>query len=589
MAKKDNNTVIGFVLMALILAVFTMYNGQNQPAPNSQNTAATDSTQTAMSTEQSKAQTNASSVQQTLAPEVAVIDTVKAIQYKTYTLENDVFQIKISDKDAQVTSVWLKNYKTYAQDSLYLIHKGNSALTYDWGQKFKDEQPYTVTTQDNTLSLSKALEDGTVITYQYVLPSKDNYFVNYHVSSSNPKVARLSWTMDAFRQEKSPLNENNYTELMYGYGEENYDYLSVGGKDQEAEADVQWIGYKNQFFTSILMNPKGKFDQVNFASEAYPIESPFVKKYHSETQVSVSNIPLQLEWFFGPNEYDILKARDEVNIYRVIPLGWGILGWINRFVVINIFDFFKGFGLSFGLVILLLTVIIKLILTPVTYKNFVSSAKMRAVKPFIDEINQKYKDKDQMFRQQKTMELYNKVGVNPMAGCLPLFIQMPILIALFRFFPASIALRQQSFLWADDLAAYDSVLDLGFKIPFYGDHISLFALLMSISTLVYTMMTSSNMPQTNQPGMPNMKIMMYAMPVLMIFWFNDYSSGLSYYYLMANIINIAQMVIIKKYVINEDKLKARIVAMKEGKGKAKKSRLQRKMDSMLEQAKQQRG
>ena len=579
MAKQDNNTVIGFVLMALILAGFSIYNGMNQPqtTPNKQ-TIETSQTNTENATKQ-------------LASTPTVVTPIdsQAVEYQSYTLENDVLYLEVSNKDAQITKVYLKGYKTYSQDSLFLINDNSNKVTYDWGQEYKDDSPFIVRNTANSIQLSKALSDGTIVSYEYVLPSKDNYFVNYNVTTSTPKAATLYWEMSAFRQEKSPLNEDRYTELIYGYGDENYDYLSAGGKDEETESNVQWIGYKNQFFTSILINPKSKFNQVDFASAVLPIDAPYVKEYKSKTQVNTSNIPLELEWFFGPNEYDVLKAREDVNIYRVIPLGWGIFGWINRFVVINIFDFFKGFGLSFGLVILLLTIIIKLILTPVTYKNFVSSAKMRAVKPFIDEINQKYKDKDQMFRQQKTMELYNKVGVNPMAGCLPLFIQMPILLALFRFFPASIALRQQSFLWADDLAAYDSVWDLGFNIPFYGDHVSLFALLMSISTLVYTMMTSSNMPQSNQPGMPNMKVMMYAMPVLMIFWFNDYSSGLSYYYLMANIINIGQMVIIKKYVINEDKLQANIAAMKDGKGKAKKSRLQRKMDSMLEQAKQQRG
>src|SRR5690606_19010912 len=254
--------------------------------------------------------------------------------------------------------------------------------------------------------------------------------------------------------------------------------------------------------------------------------------------------------------------------------------------VIPIFNFLDGFNLGYGIIILLLTVIIKVVLFPLMYKNYLSSAKMRVLKPDIDAMNEKLKDADPMKKQQATLDLYRKTGVNPMAGCIPMIIQMPILYAMFRFFPSSIELRHESFLWADDLSSYDSILNLPFEIPLYGAHVSLFTLLMAASTFFYTMMNQSNMPTTSQPGMPNMKIIMYMFPVMMLFFFNSFASGLSYYYLLANVLSIGQMVVIKEYFINEEKIRAKIDVNKEKKKSAKKSRFQQKLEEISKQQQQ---
>ncbi len=302
---------------------------------------------------------------------------------------------------------------------------------------------------------------------------------------------------------------------------------------------------------------------------------------------NAANAHADMSFYFGPNEYKTLKAGDPDNgdnkgYEHIIDLGWGIFGYVNQYVIIPIFNFLEWVGLGYGLIIFLLTIIIKIILLPLMYKNYKSSAKMRVLKPEIDELNKKYPDKkDSVKKQQAQMKLYRETGVSPMAGCIPMIIQMPILYAMFRFFPSSIELRQESFLWADDLSGYDSILDLGFDIPLYGDHISLFTLLMAASTFFYTRMNSSQMSMPQQSGMPNMKIIMNFFPIMMIFFFNNFSAALSYYYFIANATSIGQMLLIKKYFINEDKIRATIEENK--KKPKKKSKFASRMEEMQKQ------
>ena len=569
--RFDPNTVIGFILIAVILLWFSLTN-QPIEQPPSPTPATTEVTQ--------KVATDSPS-------NPTILKDSNLIKEELVTLENEVLRVVFSTKNAQMQQVELKNFKTYQQTDLLLMDKETNQFDWQFDGDTGGSFIYTLAKiSETTIRMSRELKDGTLFQITYELSKGKTYFLNSYLTTSTNKRTQLKWDMDLLRQEKSPLNEDRYTELTYGYADENYDYLSAGGEDEEIENKVKWIAFKNHFFSSILIADQ-KFSQVEFTSESFPDNEKIAKHYSAKTNFDLSITPKKIEYYLGPNDYKILTDREDLNLHRVIPLGWGIFGWINRYIVMNIFDFFKQFDLGYGLIILLLTIFIKLILTPITYKNFLSSAKMRAIKPFVDEINKKHKNADAMLKQQKTMELYNKAGVNPLAGCLPMLLQIPILFAMFRFFPASIDLRQASFLWADDLSAYDSIYDFGFHIPIYGDHISLFTLLMAISTFFYTRMTSSSMPQTQQPGMPNMKIIMSLMPIMMIFWFNDYSSGLSYYYLMANVINIAQMLVIKNYVIDEEKLKAKIIARKESKNQ-KKSRLQRKMDQMMEQSKKPR-
>ena len=294
-----------------------------------------------------------------------------------------------------------------------------------------------------------------------------------------------------------------------------------------------------------------------------------------------------MKLYFGPNHFHTLEKYGN-NIDELVPLGWGIFGWINRWFVIPMFDLlFYNWGITMGIVIIIMTLVIKLILSFFTYSGYKSQAKMRLLKPEMEAINQQYKDADPAKRQQATMELYSKAGVNPLAGCLPILLQMPVLIAMYRFFPASIELRGQSFLWADDLSAYDSILNLPFNIPLYGDHVSLFALLMALTLLIQTKMAGGGMDQPSQPGMPNMKFMLYLMPVMMLLWFNTAASGLSYYYTVSTLIAIIQFWVIKKYIINEDKLHAKIQENKQNAKTKGPSKWQRKMDEMMKQAQEQ--
>ena len=298
-------------------------------------------------------------------------------------------------------------------------------------------------------------------------------------------------------------------------------------------------------------------------------------------------------FYFGPNKYSILKkvefpAGDDIHLERLVPLGWGIFGWVNRWCVIPVFDFLRNYIANFGIIILILVILVKIVIFPMTYKSYVSMAKMRLIKPKVDELNKKYpKQEDAMKRQQATLELYKKAGINPMGGCIPMLIQLPILIAMFRFFPASIELRGQSFLWADDLSSYDSVLNLPFSIPFYGDHVSLFALLMAISLFGYSWY---NYQQTasSQPQMAGMKFMMlYLMPIMMLLWFNSYSSGLCYYYLLSNLITIGQTLVIRR-MVDDEKIHAIMEANAARKSKGKKSKFQQRYEELLRQQEQQR-
>ncbi|NLA24445.1 MAG: membrane protein insertase YidC, partial [Bacteroidales bacterium] len=311
--------------------------------------------------------------------------------------------------------------------------------------------------------------------------------------------------------------------------------------------------------------------------------SEYLKKFYAELSLPVnreSHVEVPIKLYYGPNKFSVLKSYDN-KLEKLVPLGWGIFGWVNRFLIIPVFNWLGSFIGSYGIIILLLTIFIKLLLFPLTYKSYMSTAKMKVLKPQIDELAKKYPKGKEMERQQATMNLYKRVGVNPMGGCLPMLLQFPILIAMFRFFPASIELRQQSFLWADDLSTYDSILDLPFKIPLYGDHISLFTLLMAAALMVSTIMTSKNQPTNNQ--MPGMKTMMYFMPIMLLFFFNEYAAGLSYYYFLANLITILQTWAIRRFFVNDEKVLAKLEENK--KKPVKKSKWQ----ARLEQAAKQKG
>ena len=439
----------------------------------------------------------------------------------------------------------------------------------------------------------KASEDA-YLEYRYVLRPGE-YMLDYTVLSKglsgilkNGQKPVLDWSIDAFHTEKGLKYENQYTYLAYAEGaKQKEDNLSMGGSDEETINDLSWFAFKQQFFSTILLTEG--LHKATLKSQDISADSLHTKNFSANVELSAQdgdfNMPMKL--YFGPNHFHTLEKYGN-NIDELVPLGWGIFGWINRWFVIPMFDLlFYNWGITMGIVIIIMTLVIKLILSFFTYSGYKSQAKMRLLKPEMEAINQQYKDADPAKRQQATMELYSKAGVNPLAGCLPILLQMPVLIAMYRFFPASIELRGQSFLWADDLSAYDSILNLPFNIPLYGDHVSLFALLMALTLLIQTKMAGGGMDQPSQPGMPNMKFMLYLMPVMMLLWFNTAASGLSYYYTVSTLIAIIQFWVIKKYIINEDKLHAKIQENKQNAKTKGPSKWQRKMDEMMKQAQEQ--
>ena len=383
--------------------------------------------------------------------------------------------------------------------------------------------------------------------------------------------------------------ENRYTELIYEYEGGKDNYLGQSELSESTENDVTYVAFKQHFFTSVLL-ADSPFKTADLKSynliKDEEIDTVFTKSFEAKLPLELASgeINKTMNWYFGPTDYKILNAYDR-NLDEVVPLGWGIFGWINRYVFIPTFGFLSGF-LPYGLAIIVMTILVRIVMSPVTYKSYVSQAKMKVLKPEIAEITEKYKD-NAMKKQQETMALYSKAGASPMAGCLPALVQLPVFYALFQFFPSAFDLRQKSFLWAEDLSTYESVMDLGFNIPFYGDHVSLFTLLLCISTIFYTRMNSSQMSMPSNPGMPNMKIIMYLMPLMMLFFFNNYASGLSLYYFVSNLLTILLMLVIKNFIIDDNKIHAKI---EENKKKPKKvggfsSRLQKAMEEAEKQKK----
>ena len=433
-------------------------------------------------------------------------------------------------------------------------------------------------------------DDSHYVEYLYTLT--DDYLIDFDIKfigmesliPSGINYMNLEWQMKTPQTEKSKTNQDMYTGIQYQYSADNEgDYLSFTSTDEDKiNARLNWVAFKQQFFSAIFIAKDG-FEKPTHLISTKSEGSEFIKdlaaKFELPYQHKIDE-QLSFQFYFGPNHYKTLKAYDK-GFEELVPLGWGIFGWVNQYIIINIFDFLSKYFSSYGIIILLLTLIIKIGLAPFTYKAFLSQAKMKVLKPEIDKINDKLKGKDPMKAQQETMGLYRKAGVNPMGGCLPMLFQFPILIAMFRFFPASIELRQESFLWADDLSSYDSIYNLGFEIPFYGDHISLFTLLMTVSTLLYTRMNSSM--ATGQ--MAQMKWMMYLMPIMFLGFFNNYAAGLSYYYFLANMFTFTQQYFMK-IMINEDEILAQLEANKKKPAKPK-SKFQKKLEDMQKKQEQQ--
>lgn len=525
---------------------------------------------------------------------------------KVITIENEMMKLNLFTKGGRIASVELKKYKTFDGNPLILFDADSSIqnINLQINSKLISTDSLFFEPVGNSFSLSGqdsksiamrlyAGSKSKYLEYVYKLTGKE-YMMEFQLNSvglqdiipAKSSSLTFNWMM------KTPMLEQNHetqaaaSAIYFKYLNENVDKISESSDEKKPmESKVKWIGFKQQFFTAVIIADNA-FDKPTEIESATLLGSgKYVKKYSAAINIPYAhqeNEKFGMKLYFGPNEFKTLKNYD-LDLEKQINLGWKIFGWLNRLLTIPVFNFLNGFDLNFGVNILVLTIILKLLLLPIAYKTVLSSAKMRVLKPEIDELNEKHKDDEPMKKQQAVMALYKQAGVNPMAGCIPVLLQMPILIALFSFFPASIELRQQGFLWAHDLSTYDSVYNFGFSVPWYGDHVSLFALLMTASTLLYTWSNSQLMGTSNQ--MPGMKWMMYLMPILFLGFLNNYSAGLSWYYFLANMITFGQTWIIQKFVIDSDALHAQI---QENKKKPKKiSKFQEKLEQMTKERQQQ--
>lgn len=539
-----------------------------------------------------------------------------------FIVENDVMAVLFSTRGGQIKGVTLKDYTQYGPRgkrdrkiemmdpatarfglSFYLKNGLKNVPVNTLDYVFTAQPVVGEADGAKSVVMRLPVAEGAYLEYRYLIydteaPERD-YLVDFDVRLVNmaPEMAnqtqiQIDWANTTFQNEKGFQNENMYTTLSYRFPDETSIEelgMSEGAKSKNISTQVNWVAFKQQFFSSVFIAPQN-VSSANMAFDTAAPGSELLKSFSVQMAVPYS---AQVEgydfaFYFGPNKYAILKKVTDNNgadlhMERLIPLGWGIFGWVNRWCVIPVFDFLRNYIGSFGIIIFILVLLVKLVISPLTYKSYVSMAKMRLVKPQIDELAKKYpKPEDAMKKQQATMELYKKAGINPMGGCIPMLIQMPILIAMFRFFPASIELREQPFLWADDLSSYDSIVNLPFSIPFYGDHVSLFALLMAVSLFGYSWF---NYQQTasSQPQMAGMKFMMvYMMPIMMLFWFNSYSSGLCYYYLLSNIFTIGQTLVIRR-MVDDNKIHAIMQANAAKKSKGKKSKFQQRYEELMRQ------
>jgi YidC/Oxa1 family membrane protein insertase len=537
-----------------------------------------------------------------------------------FTVENDLMKLQLLNKGGRISSVELKNYKTFDGKPLLLFSGDSSRFSLSFfvnnrtintedlffeplvnDQKLQNNTNIKVTGNDSVAFAMRIYADTSVnrekinkyIEFLYTVRGNDNMigmkfnFIGVKdIIDANSANFELDWSANMYRQEKSASNEESNSTIYYKFYQDEVDYLSeTKDREENLKSRVHWVAFKQQFFTSALI-ANGFFNSADIKTVNHKESKTYLKSMYSKISISAvpagSGYSIPMRFYFGPTHYKTLRNYG-LSLERQIPLGWSffIIGWINRFAVIPVFNFLGSFALNYGIIILILTILLKIVLFPIAYKTYVSSAKMRILKPEIDEINKKFPAKeDAMKKQQATMALYKKAGVNPLSGCIPLLLQMPILFAMFRFFPSSIELRQQPFLWADDLSSYDSVWNLGFNIPFYGDHVSLFTLLMTITTIIYTKVNNQMMGSTQQ--MPGMKAMMYIMPVMFLGIFNNFSSGLSYYYFLANIFTFLQIFLIRRF-INEDKLHQKIEEAKKRPVTATKSRFQQRLEEMAKQ------
>lgn len=596
MTSETKNTIIGFTLIGVIMFGFTWYQSrqyQKQMEYQAQldsiaraerlEAYALDSLNRIASgdTLDNAATTVVLSTKPTLKPyKDDNLTKAREAEASVLTLSNDKMEIAFTTKGAQPYSVKLLDYVKYDSSSLYLIPPQASEFNVNvFAGESVDTKEFVfdvAEVSDSSIVMRLPFAQGGYIQQKYVL-SQGSYMVHNELSfvgmdsviPSRVSSVDLNWKTVVPRLEKGYKNEKQYSKIDYYVPDEKAPEEMGKGKNDSKRLDAkfEWVAFQQQFFSSILTAPEG-FESGEFGVEYFPEDDVdrnlMTCSAHARAGVDMMKAGdkvIPFDFYFGPNHFHTLKSYDR-KYEKIIPLGGWLVGWISRFIIIPCFDLLGRFISNYGLIILIMTILLKIVISPLTIKSYMSSAKMSALKPEMDKINEKYpKQEDAMKKQQATMELYQRAGVKPLGGCLPMLLQFPILWAMFRFFPASIELRQKSFLWADDLSAYDSIWDFGVNIPLFGDHLSLFALLMAVSMFLYSKMTSSQM--SNDPQMASMKFMsVWLMPIMMLFICNNLSSGLSYYYFISNLLTMLQTFIIKKWVVKPEKILAQVEASK---------------------------
>ena len=621
--KLDLNTIIGFILIGFIL-LYMLW--QQQPTAEElaaqeeakQEQLESDSAQNKAILKTNNLDTQTSDYSQDLenfknqVGDFAYAMTLPSAIPTFTTFENQVLAIKIDNKGGFISEVKLKNYVNHNSDPVYLIRDGSSQFNLNFATSENRIlnsselyfQPTLSKSGDNKiLSMRLKVSESQFLEYRYEL-KPNNHMLGFSVRSqglssilNTSQDVQLDWKFDAHRQGKSIAFENRYTRLSYEHEGDKTNKLSQTGDDDETETDVSWISFRQHFFSSILV-PEAPFKTADLKSfnliNDEAVDTLFTKRYEVSLPLSFSGGELahNMSIYYGPTYDKILNQYDK-NLESSIPFGWGVIGWINKSVFSPLYGWLTNY-LSYGLAIIVMTIIVKILLSFVQYKQFLTQAKNKIIKPELDAIRDKYK-KDKMKAQKETMALQTRVGANPMSlsGCLPVLFQMPVFYSLFMFFPIAFELRQKPFLWVEDLSSYDSIAELPFYIPLYGDHISLFPILASIAIFFYMKMTTGQQmsAQPTQEGMPDMakmmKYLIYFSPIMMLFFFNNYASGLSLYYFISNLISIALMLVIKNYIIDEKKVLAQIQVSKAKKPK-KQTRFQKKMADIMEQAEAQK-
>ncbi|MAP99991.1 MAG: membrane protein insertase YidC [Flavobacteriaceae bacterium] len=611
--KIDINSLIGFFLIGFI---FIGWLWLNPPPPAQENVnseiTSTINVKTESDNEELADVLSQSTVAKNENDNINSLTSTKSVDDKKIKFETSKFLIEFSAIGGQISSLKLKEHLNYLGNYVSLINANNSTFDLDFttntGKLFNTKNQFFVPTltengSEKIVQMKLTVSDDVFLKYTYTF-NDDDYLINLDVKSNGfknildtSKDYNLVWELDAIRNSKSIDYENRYSYLTYYHDDDKIDYLAISGEDEDDEESVNWISYKQHFFSSVLIPQNIPFKSVSFKSENLVEDNSTdtlnLKKFTSKIPFDYINNEFDnsFNFYFGPNQFSQLKSY-EIGLEESVDFGWGIFGFINKNIFVPLYKFLSEI-FPFGIAIIFMTIIVRICMAPLLYKSYLSQAKMKILRPEINEINKKFKD-NAMKRQQETMAFYRKAGASPMSGCLPGMLQIPVFYALFMFFPSAFDLRQKSFLWAEDLSAYDSILDFGFYIPLYGDHVSLFPILASISIFFYMKMTTGQQMASQPPpqeGMPDMtkmmKYMIYFAPIMMMVFFNNYSSGLSLYYFISNLLSIAVMYTIKNFILDEQKIREQIQFNKSQPVKPP-SRFQRRMQAVMEEAERQK-